>query len=258
MRIDAIIEYTHRFVAVLTSPVIFAAAIVSWQRTRSVRWVSRPLLIAIVFLLAVVVFGAFAVLTGLLPGVAALDLGSALMVLALVLTTTVVAFARRSDPTLPDRISFRSSFAKLTLWALVAVFLLLVSGVLVASGGSGVRCLGGPLYGGPLLPVDFRTWLQLLRLFAAGVASLLILLVVVQAWRMQRRRVAVLRVATALGIVFLIYIIFGALIVAGDPPISLLVISVATTAALWALLVVLVVLAGLPYPSPTGGDLGES
>ena len=35
-RMDAIIEYTHRLVAALTSPVIIAAAIVGW-RSRSIQ-----------------------------------------------------------------------------------------------------------------------------------------------------------------------------------------------------------------------------
>src|SRR5512143_538748 len=71
---SAIIEYTHRFIAALTTPLIIAVAVVGWRRARSVRWVSGPPLIAIALTFAVVVFGAFAVLTGLPPAVAAIDL----------------------------------------------------------------------------------------------------------------------------------------------------------------------------------------
>ena len=77
LQYQPIIEYTHRFIAALTSPLIIAAAAVSWRKARSVRWISRPPAVAIVFLIAVIVFGAFAVLTGLPPAVAVLDLGSA-------------------------------------------------------------------------------------------------------------------------------------------------------------------------------------
>ena len=55
-QVNAIIEYLHRFVAALTSPLILAAAIVSWWKARPIRWVSRPPTIAIPFLLAVIVF----------------------------------------------------------------------------------------------------------------------------------------------------------------------------------------------------------
>ena len=104
-QVNAVIEYTHRFVAALTTPLILAAAWVSWRRTRTIRWLVRPLLVAIPFLFAVIVFGAFAVLTGLPRLVAVLDLGSALITSALVLTAAVVAFTRHADPALPDRFS---------------------------------------------------------------------------------------------------------------------------------------------------------
>jgi len=51
------------------------------------------------------------------------------------------------DPALPDRLTFHTSFARLTLSALTAVFLMLISGPLVADVGSIARCLGWPLYG---------------------------------------------------------------------------------------------------------------
>ncbi len=245
MRMDAIIEYIHRLLAALTSPFIIAAAIVGWWNSRSIRWVSRPPAIAVAFLFAVIVFGAFAVLRGLSPGIAAVDLGLALLVLALMLTASVVAFSRHDNPALPDRLSFRSSFARLTLWTLVAVFIVLVSGVLVADSGSIVRCLGWPLYSGRLVPVDLHGWLQMGRHLIAGVASVLVVAVVVQAWRTQRRQAAILRAATVVGVLFLTETIVGALMLTGGFTVFLLVIYVATAAALWALLVVLVVLAGL-------------
>ena len=66
-QVNAVIEYTHRFVAGITTPLILAAAWFSWRRARTIRWLVRPLLVAIPFLFAVIVFGAFAVLTGLPP-----------------------------------------------------------------------------------------------------------------------------------------------------------------------------------------------
>lgn len=251
MRIDSIIEYSHRLIAALTSPFIVAAAVVGLWRYRSIRWVSRPPALAIVLLIAVIVFGALVVLQGLPPGLAALDLGSALMVLALMLTATVVAFARHADATLPDRLFFRSSFARLTLWSLVAVFIVLVSGVLVAKSGSLVRCLGWPLYGGQLAPTDMHGWLRAARLLFATVAGMLLIAVVVQAWRLQPKDQVSRRTATVVGVLFLVKLLVGALMSAFGYSVLLLVIHVALAAALWAMLVVLAVLAGLPSSSPT-------
>ncbi|MGD9144175.1 MAG: protoheme IX farnesyltransferase, partial [Anaerolineae bacterium] len=94
MRLDSILEYAHRVMAALTSLFIVASAIAGWRKAGSIRWVSRPPVIAVALLLAVIIFGAMVVLRGLEPGLAALDLGSALGVLALMLTATVVAFVR--------------------------------------------------------------------------------------------------------------------------------------------------------------------
>ncbi len=249
MRMDAIIEYAHRLVAALTSPLIIATAIVGWRKYRSIRWVSRTTATAVVFLLIVVVFGALAVLRGLSPGAAVVDLGLALMVLALTLAAAVVAFAHHGDPSLPDRLSARAPFTRLAWWALLAVFVVLVSGIIVAESGSMVRCVGWPLYSGWLFPVDLRDWLRLARRLIAGAASLMIVALVVQAWRTQRERAPVLRAATAVGVVFLVEMLVGALMLTWGFAISLLVIYVAAAAALWALLVVLAVLSSLAYPA---------
>jgi cytochrome c oxidase assembly protein subunit 15 len=239
-QVNAVIEYVHRFVAALTSPFIIAAAIVSWRRARSIRWVSLPTLIAIPFLLAVVVFGALAVLRGLPRGLAAADLGSALTVLALMAAATAAAAARRADPGLPDRLSLRD--ARLALGALGATFIVLVSGVLVAGKGSLTRCLGWPL--ARLLDYDLPGWPQAARLLVTVVASVLIAALVVGAWRTPRRRLAFRGVATAAGALLLVGILAGALMLAAGFTILLLAISVAAAAALWGLLAALVVLSG--------------
>lgn len=245
LQMDAVIEFTHRLTAALTSPVILAAAIVGWWKARPIRWVSRPPILAIVFLAAVIVFGATAVLYGLPPLLAAADVGSALMVLALMLAATVVAFARRDRPTLPDRLSFRSPFAVLTLVTLAMVFLVLVSTVLVAGKGSLTRCLGWPLLVERLIRNDVPGWPSAARRFAAAAAGLLILAVAVQAWRTQRQHTALLRAATGASLLFLAEAGLQGLLLISDLTVWLLLISVTAATGLWAALVITAVLAGL-------------
>jgi cytochrome c oxidase assembly protein subunit 15 len=249
-RLDSILEYTHRLLAGLASLAIIASAIAGW-RSRIPRWVRWPPTIAVFFLLAVIVFGAMVVLRGLEPGLAALDLGSALIVLGLVLTSTVVAIYQHRNPSLPNQLSFDSTFAKLALRTLVSVFVVLVSGVLVAESGSVVRCLGWPLYGGPLNLGSVRGWFQAARCLAGGLTGLLVIAVVVQAWRAQEQQRARRAIATAGCMAFAIEIAVGALILWRGFSVWLHVIYAATAVALWALLVVLVVWAGLLSSSPT-------
>jgi len=202
-------------------------------------------LIAVALTCAVIIFGAFAVLTGLPPTLAAIDLGSALTVLALMAAATVTAFARRADSALVNPLSFQSSFAKLTLWTAGAVFFVLVSAVLVARSGSFVRCLGYPLYNEPLLLNDLPGWLLLARRLMAGASAILIVTLVIQAWRTQRGQAAIRRAASLVGVLFLAEALIGILMLTGGFAPLLLAAYVATAAALWVMVVVLVVLTGL-------------
>ncbi|MBP1775091.1 MAG: cytochrome oxidase assembly [candidate division NC10 bacterium] len=243
VHMGAIIETTHRFLAASTSPLILAAAVVGWRKHRSIWWLSRPPAIAVALVLAVVVFGAFAVLTGLPPIIAAIDVGSALMVLALVLTTCAVARARRDDPALPDRLAFRAPFAALTLAALTAVFLVLVSGPLVADIGSVARCVGWPLYGAVAGAAEVGGILPPVRRALGAAAAVLVVAVVIQAWRLHRGDAAILRGAKALAIALVVEATIGTLMLAHGFTFLYGVVYSAAAAGVWALLVVLAVLA---------------
>ena len=249
--IKAITEYTHRVVAALTTPLIVAAAVVGWRRARGLRWVSRPPLAAIVFVLAVIVFGALVVLRGLSRGAAALDLGSALTVLALLVTASVVAGAHRQRPALPDRLAWGTPLALLSLVAMGAVFATLVSGVLVAEPGSAVRCLGWP-------QLAVSGSLHRLRAVLGGTASLLVLATVV--WALARavrarydgqkgRLLAVLSMAVGLVLVAEAALVWLVLPAVPEPTATgWLILSAALATTLWAGMVAVAVLAALPEP----------
>jgi heme A synthase len=247
----AIIETTHRFLAALTSPLIVAAAVMGWRKHRSIWWLSRPPAIAVALVLAVVVFGAFAVLTGLPPVVAAVDVGSALMVLALILTTWEVARARRDDPALPDRLTFRAPFARLTLSALTTVFLVLVSGPLVADVGSIARCVGWPLYGAVAGAAEVGGILPAVRRALGVTAAVLIFAVLIQAFRLHRRHAAIVRGAAALAMAVVVEATIGTLMATRGFTLICGVGYAAAAAGVWALLVVLAVLAAMAPDGPT-------
>ena len=242
-QVNAVIEYTHRFVAGITTPLILAAAWVSWRRTRTIRWLVRPLLVAIPFLFAVIVFGAFAVLTGLARPVAVLDLGSALITATLVLTAAVVAFTRHADPALPDRFSAKSGLARLSLVTLGATFLLYVSGILVAGRGSLTRCVGWPFW--RLIPDDMAGWPQVVRLLLAAATVLLIAWLVVRTWRARPAHTAQRRTALVAGLAFLIEMAVGMIMQLSGSTMLLLMAYVAAGTVLYAALVVLAALIGL-------------
>jgi protoheme IX farnesyltransferase len=245
LRTDAIIEYTHRFIAALTSPVILASALVAWWRYRSIRWISRPLAFAVGFLAIEIVLGAITVKYELPPEVVAIHLGTALAVLALTLASAVVAFFRHANPALPDRLAFHSPFARLTLWTLVATFIVLVSGALVRGSDSTAACIGWPLCNGQLFPTTLHGWIHMTHRFIVGLASILVVWMFLRAWRTQRTQSAILPAATVTTMLFFAQAFVGALKTTMGFPVFLLALHVATAAAVWAVLVVLVVVTGL-------------
>jgi len=251
-QVNAVIEYTHRFVAGLTTPLILAAAWVSWRRARAIRWLVRPLAVSIVFVAAVIVFGAFAVLTGLPRLVAALDLASALITLTLVLTAAVVAYTRHVDPMLPDRFSV-SSLTRLSLATLGATFVLYVSGILVAGKGSLTRCVGWPFW--RLLPDDASGWPQMARLGLAAVTALLIVWLVVRVLRTHPLSAAQRLAATLAGLAFLLEMVVGVIMLTSGSTMLLLMTYVAAGTVLFTALAVLATLFGLAneWHSQAGG-----
>lgn len=239
----AIIEMTHRFLAALTSPLLVLAAVWGWRKYGAIRWVTWPATLAIGLVLAVVVFGAFAVLTGLSPVVAALDVGSALLVLALVLTAWTVAAAHLDNPALPDRLSLRASFGKLALGTLCAVYVVLVSGVLVADVGSLARCLGWPHYGVGVDGPEVSGSLPLARRVLGGLAGVLILTTMLRAWRAQSAKT--LRAATYAAVLFLVEIAIGVIMQALGFSMVLGALYVLAAVGVFAFLVVVTVRAGI-------------
>lgn len=250
MRIDAIIEYTHRLAALLAAPLILSAAIIGWRKFRSIRLLSWTPVLAMVFAIAVAIFGRFAVLTGLAPGVAAIDLGSALIVLLLMTTATVVALSLRANPNLRDRLSFQGPFAKLSIGTLITTFIVLDSAVLVAQSGSLTRCLGWPLYRTAWALVDPRSFFEMVRSLLGGVTIFLVAAIVVQAWRTQRAQPVIPRLAMLMGVLFLIETLIGVVMALQGYSEPFLVIYVALAAAVWGILVAVTVLAGLTSPVP--------
>jgi heme A synthase len=167
-------------------------------------------------------------------------------VLALVLSATVTAFVLRQEPAHTGRVSLGSAFARWILLTLLAVFFVLVSGVLVAADGSVVRCLSWPLFAGALDLDDLCGWLELARRLLAGVATILVIATAAKAWR---EKGAVRTVGAAVGTLFLAELGLGAFRLVFPDAILLQLLHVATAAAFWALLVVLTMLAGLTLPT---------
>jgi heme a synthase len=237
MRIDAIVEYSHRLVAALTTPLILVAAIMGARNATVPRWSRRPPIVAIPLLIAVVIFGAFAVLRGLPIWAAVLDVGSALLVLALLVTASV-ATRRGAQPDFVDRWSLQDRFARWSVVSAAGLFVVLVSGVVVAAPGSTVRCLGCLVPSTEPDAAGLRGAMQIARLIFAGMTGAVIAAVITRALAAERD--PALRRAASLAGVWLAGIVLISLVVALRGSTTVLrVASVVTVVSLWVSVVAL-------------------
>lgn len=250
MRMDAIIEYTHRLVAAITSPLILVSFLVAWWRYRDQGLISRPLLIALVLLVVQALLGGLVVVLETPPNLVAVHLGVALVILALLITSTVAAFHLYQHGKLPERLRFRGRFSRAAIGALAGIFVVLVSGALVAMTNATYACSGWPLCNGELIPSHTLGWVHMGHRFVVALMSVHLLMLLRRAWRTQRTQRGILIAATLTVVLYFSQALVGAMKVSTQFPIPLLGLHVASAAAVWAAAVVLWALVGFAARDP--------
>lgn len=241
----AILEYTHRVLAAISAIAILSTAIVGLIRTPRLRWLVVPPWISILLLLEVSYFGAQVVLRGLSPGWAAVDVGSALLVVALMVTSMVIGLAINKRPDGVIKFSFKSRKGSLALATTAVVYIILVSGVLVAGNNSITGCLGWPIYSLRLFETDVHSLLKTSRMILSLVGIGLIFALLYRSWRARQTQPTAYRIARWVGILLVIEALFQVLLLIFAFPVYLLIGYTITMAAFWAMLVSLLVQLGL-------------
>ena len=138
------------------------------------------------------------------------------------------------------KFSLSSSFARLTLFVLVAVFLVTIGGRLVTVSGATEACTGWPL----CQPQGSLGWMQLFHRASVGFASALMLYLLYRAWRDVRDHRVLLPLATLTVVLFFAQAFVGAMQVTRGFPLYLDVLHALTVVVLWGGLVGLVVASG--------------
>lgn len=240
-----ILEYAHRLLAALSGLLILSTVVAGLTRSPRLSWISIPPMVAVVFLLLVSYFGALVVLRGLSPGWAAVDVGSALLVVALMVTTALIAHTRNKTPALAERFSLCNPFARLVLVMTAVVYITYLSGVLVAGKNSITGCLGWPIYSLRLLQMDAHIVGSALRWILSIAGIVMVIAVLLEAWRKRQERPAVFSLARWLGIAGMLEGLIQILLLLFGLPVALLVIYTVVAAVFWALVVALLVRTGL-------------
>ncbi|MBI4200333.1 MAG: protoheme IX farnesyltransferase [Chloroflexi bacterium] len=201
----ALLEYTHRLVAALSSPLLLLTAGVGLWRYRYRRQVVVPLTAAVGLLGVELALGGITVLTELPPAVVTVHLAMAEGILALLLVTLVWTWVERPVPVAEAR--------RLVPWALAAAgagFFVLLSGSYVVGEGAGATCSAWPLCDGGWLPSSGPAWLHMGHRLLAGVVGILIGAAALLSWQRRKSSRALGYAGAATAFLFLAQVLAGA------------------------------------------------
>jgi len=136
---------------------------------------------------------------------------------------------------------FSSSFTRLS-WATMAfVLLLTIAGRVVFVTGAALACSGWPF----CVPANSLGWLKFVHITLAILSSLLIIWLFLKAWREHRDDFILLPLTTLTTVLFFGQALVGAVQVAKNFPIHLVVLHTLTAVLLWISLIALAVISGL-------------
>src|SRR5437762_4322101 len=140
--LHAIIEYSHRTTASLTSVLVVATAVVAWVAWRNRRDLVIPATLAVGLLAIQVVLGAITVRLELPPIIVLAHLATAMALLGAVCVTAVAAMMPTTAGTVDAESVARARGAA------AGIYLLILSGSLVVGSGASGACDAWPACGG--------------------------------------------------------------------------------------------------------------
>ncbi|MFQ5944897.1 MAG: heme o synthase [Anaerolineae bacterium] len=252
-----LIEYGHRLAALMLTILVPASAIYAWRRFRRERWILLPVSLALVLLVIQVVLGGITVLLELPPDVVLLHLATAEALLAALVVAAVAALRL---PRVPRSQAPGGGFVPAVLAAALSVYILILSGGLVAGRGAAMACPDWPLCLGELFPLgrDPETDLQLTHRMLALAATVLLALVAIGAWRERKADRAAWIAASLAGILFLTQALVGGAAVLLGRPAPLAALHLALASAIWGCLLVLATMGFLTTGRPLDAEPGRS
>ncbi len=142
---EAMLDYLHRLATLVSVLLLGSVSFLAWKRYRRQALMLYPVLSAAALVTVQVGLGAFVSQSTGSAWIGAAHLGLSLIVLGSLLVALTAVYYFGSQKIEGFRLSFRSPFARLSLSALLLIFLSLVSGAVVAGSGSTKLCDAWPL-----------------------------------------------------------------------------------------------------------------
>ncbi|TMG17203.1 MAG: protoheme IX farnesyltransferase [Chloroflexi bacterium] len=242
--LHAIIEYSHRTAASLTSTLVVLTAAVAWMAWRNRRDLVVPATLAVSLLAVQVVLGAITVRLELPPMIVLAHLATAMALLGAVCVTAVASLMP-----MPAQPADAQS-ARRARGAAGGTYLLILTGSLVVGSGASGACDAWPLCGGGFrLAVEGSPAIQLLHRGVASGIGLLVVMSLLSVLARHRRQPAV-RATVALTLAALAFqVAVGAAVVTLHLPAVLRGLHLALASAVWSGTVILAVIASRLPPA---------
>lgn len=234
----ALIEFSHRWLAVTAAVLLFTLAGWVWLRYRRVRPLAVGALVVVLLYLLQIALGAVTVFFNLPSGVIMVHLANALLLLGALVWIAVSTNMAGSERPRPSE-----GVVRLATVATAATYLLALSGALVVDQGAGSACAGWPLCGnGFQLSSGQVADVNLLHRVIAGSV---VLLLGYSMMRLRRSRPGDrgLRLATlSVTVLIVAQVVAGALVVDLRLPAGVRAVHLALASGLWACVVMTAVI----------------
>jgi protoheme IX farnesyltransferase len=246
------IEWLHRFLAILAGLTLAALAVWTLARYRRDRRAVGFVAAAVVLYWLQAILGAITVLLELPDTWVTIHLANAELLLAVLTVYAVIV----RWPASARGLARPTAFTWLAVAAAAGTFVLLLSGAYVRGDGATAACSTWPLCDGGI-PRSGAAAVHMAHRYIAAAVGVLVLTVVVQAWR-RRREIPGIGVAAALtGALFALQVVVGALNpLSGFSPWPLGAHPAVAT-ALWCAVVALAVLAWRPVGAEAATTLRD-
>jgi len=231
---NALIEYSHRFVAVVVGVLVVGLAVVAWTSYRHVPRIVGGATAAGVLWAFQAVLGGLVVRYGLTAGLVTAHLATATVFVGTLVYTTVAAFSAA--------VPIRGRADALTTWlrtGAAALFLLIVVGGVVRGEGAGLAFRDWPLMDGRLIPSlsMLGPALQFAHRALAAAVGVFVVALAMFAWPARRARAPVsILTLVAVGL-FVAQVLIGAANVWTHLAPPAVVAHVAVSSLIWGALI---------------------
>ncbi len=234
-QINTLIEFTHRWIASLCTILVVVLTIAVWIWHRQRRNILVGTTIAAGLFVVQIALGALAVEFNLPGGVVMIHLANALLLFGVLIYVAVVACTTGTAGRSP---SLEGALKPSVKWpviiAVVATFLVAMSGAFVVETSSGVGCTSWPLCGsGFSLPAGQAATINIVHRLVAGVVVLLLGGLMAMILRRRRGDRGVRIGAMTVNLLLVLQVAAGALVVLLGMPAWVRGLHIALASLLW-------------------------